>query len=79
MITPHRYLPRHLLRRVSAVAALALLCVAVVGCSSRTAPRLSHAPSYSYHQDPDARAAVEHWASVSRSADNPIAVAASNR
>lgn len=48
-----------------ALAGLALLCVVTAGCTTHAPPRLSHAPTYSYHHDPDARLSVERWAAVS--------------
>ncbi|MEM9419053.1 MAG: hypothetical protein AAGA25_08410 [Planctomycetota bacterium] len=45
----------------SLVVALGLLGSLSVGCTTEPTVRISHAPTYSYLQDPDARAAVELW------------------
>ncbi|MBB6431282.1 hypothetical protein [Algisphaera agarilytica] len=45
----------------SLVLALGLFGSLGVGCTSAPTIRISHAPTYSYLQDPEARAAVELW------------------
>jgi len=45
----------------SVILTLGFCGLATGGCSSKPSVRISHAPTYSFMNDPDARAEVELW------------------
>ncbi len=55
----------------SLMLAVVLCGLASVGCSESQSIRISHAPTYSYLQDPDAMAEVALWPSVPGSPGSP--------
>lgn len=64
--------------RTLAVACLAALGLSAVGCAETRTLRESHAPTYSYMHDADARAEVDLWPQVPTAAGYEV-VAISER
>ncbi|MEM9914400.1 MAG: hypothetical protein AAF911_05520 [Planctomycetota bacterium] len=50
--------------RTLAVMACVLAAWTATGCGTAPTIRISHAPTYSYLQDPEARAEIELWPAI---------------